>query len=1462
LVATLKARPGSPLGADVANGFDAVSGGLKPRFAAGDVGGESKPARVTLPSSATGALHLEDAASNAAVDVTLRGAAAAAQPSNGYIVYANALGSAVVHRPVPSGTEDFIAFDAKPAATQVSYDLVLGAGTAGLRLVGGILEVLDAGGAPRLRVAPPFIVGADGTSTPATLAVAGCPVDTNPSPPWGRAVTAPGAPSCRVNITWPASGVSYPAILDPKWTTTGSMGTARQEHTALLLSTGKVLVAGGRSSNTATTGLATAELYDRTSGTWAATGSMTGGRRLHSMTQLPSGSNPTTSGKVLVAGGIDGSTSLNTAQLYNPTAGTWAAAANLNAARHLHTENLLPDGRVLISGGMNGTTTLQTAALYSPASGSGSWVATTGPIPPPGWRFGTATLIQTSNQQLNNKVLLVGGNNGASSISSVFLFDPAQNAFSTLASLSSPREQHTAAVLPSSNGKILIAGGKNGSTVLATALMFDPGSSNGTWSAAGTMTSARFGHTATTLPQSIVANGTVLVAGGNNGSGALTSAELFSGTNTWTATPAMPSPPSQGHTATLLGNNMIVVAGGLNGSTVLNNARLYDAAFGLGCSSASQCPTGNCVNGVCCDTACNGGCGACNLAGSLGTCTALSNGTACRAAAGTCDVAESCNGSSLNCPADAFKSASTVCRTAAGECDVGENCSGTSAACPTDAKKPNGTTCTDDGNVCTTDTCNGSAATCQHPAGNAGTVCRASAGVCDLAESCTGTSSTCPTDAFVPSTTVCRAALGVCDVAESCTGSSAACPADALASATTVCRLAAGECDIAENCTGASTACPADALRPGGSVCGDDGKPCTFDRCNGVAVTCEHLAGNGGAICRPPAGACDALEVCDGSSTECPADAFLPPSTTCRGATGSCDIAESCTGSSAACPADAHGPNGVICDDGNACTQTETCQAGSCQPPAGVPVVVNLAVDDLGSLGGDTVAADINASGQVTGTGSASFSAPHAFTWTRSTLLVDVGSQPGFPRDNTATGMNDAGMVTGTLSEADGGHAYRYSILTGLQDLGVAGDASVVTEEADLSGAYPQSINASRQLAGFFTDGGQLHGFRFTDGLAFEDIGSLGGTRTVASAIDPTGRVVGASRRTDSPATGYARRGHAVSFDDTLLLVDLNTLVDPLSGWTLIEANDVAGDFIVGGGEKAGAVRPYRLHRSSNVLDEITGGWQGESYATGVNGFGDVVGWGYIDAAGTQQAAFVFTNQLGFKKLNDLVDPSLGWDFRVATAINDSDEIVGWGYHNRAKRAFFLSLAPQKLACGTPNTCGGGTTDEVCLWVDGVVDVGNGNFTAVFGYLSAADKPIHPSVNQELLDGNVVSDPQPPPPPWLTPGSHAAGFAPAFAGGHTISWRVEGETVSASGGTRQLTKIPIGTSGFGVEIGGQFITIKPDLDKYANPPTAPVVAAEPPVGDLFGGTLTGSLTVAPSGGANYSVPIAVPPGVE
>ncbi len=285
-------------------------------------------------------------------------------------------------------------------------------------------------------------------------------------------------------------------------------------------------------------------------------------------------------------------------------------------------------------------------------------------------------------------------------------------------------------------------------------------------------------------------------------------------------------------------------------------------------------------------------------------------GTVCREAAGDCDVAEMCDGTGAPCPQDSFKPVDAVCRPAAGECDKAETCTGSSPLCPADAVKPAETSCGDDGNVCTRDICDGSSVSCTHPAGNGGTVCRQASDLCDQNALCTGTSSVCPSNPFKPASVVCRGAHGVCDTPESCTGSSAACPADAFLPNTVTCRPSAGVCDTPESCTGNGPDCPNDVFKPSTTVC------------------------------RPAAGECDVPDNCSGLGAACTDDAKKAPNTACTDDGIFC-TADLCDGTHDACQHPTAPKDGVVCDDSNACTQTDLCQSGSCVGSNRIPGVVS-----------------------------------------------------------------------------------------------------------------------------------------------------------------------------------------------------------------------------------------------------------------------------------------------------------------------------------------------------------------------------------------------------------------------------------------------------------------------------------------------------------------------------------------
>jgi IPT/TIG domain/Galactose oxidase, central domain len=315
-------------------------------------------------------------------------------------------------------------------------------------------------------------------------------------------------------------------LFDPLTATfspTGGMTTQRYGATATLLANGKVLITGGFGPGTSSLPrLNSAELYDPMTGTFSATGSMADARILHTATLL-------NDGKVLIAGGTreggGGGAAIASAELYDPSTGTFAPTRSMNTDRAQHTATLLTNGEVLIAGGWNGHRADSAddppwdplfAELFDPSSGKFKYAGS----------MSTTRIGHTATRFTNGRVLLLGGIFSLQNIHSqppapryAEIYDPATDNFSGLDDLTMSRQGYTVTLLR--NGEVLLAGGKILDLVVPTAELLNL--TTGALSVTGGLGTERVGHTATLLT-----DGRVLITGGTDAKGNdLASAELY-----------------------------------------------------------------------------------------------------------------------------------------------------------------------------------------------------------------------------------------------------------------------------------------------------------------------------------------------------------------------------------------------------------------------------------------------------------------------------------------------------------------------------------------------------------------------------------------------------------------------------------------------------------------------------------------------------------------------------------------------------------------------------------------------------------------------------------------------------------------------------------------------------------------------------------------------------------------------
>lgn len=410
----------------------------------------------------------------------------------------------------------------------------------------------------------------------------------------------------------PSGAVAVTEVFDPKtetWKTLKPMLVARRDHSAIRLADGRVLVAGGHDALGVK--LSSAELFDPATGAWTATPPM---KRTHVA--------PMAIAKSGLVGILGGSGAGRDFEVYDPIANTWATRGSPSFGRDGHAFAPLPDGGFLaIAGG-----TTSSAERYDPVKDAWTSVASSDPR-----RYGDAALLA------DGRVLVAGGGmtppNGRP-----LVFDPKTAMFTTL--VGQARGSSTSLV-PLASGHVVIVGsfaleaGKSPVIEIVDPAtdkvlnVFEPVFALGDFNAAA-LGDGRVLLTFT-APPSVILDLPRTCA---------TAAECASGfcTDGFCCNSACGGQCEACDVGGSLGV-CSAVAGAPHGTRTicsppwtpacrttscdgLDRTRCTEPVFRpvCSCSTDSDCSTGHCADGVCCNTACDGQCEACDLPSSRGTC--------------------------------------------------------------------------------------------------------------------------------------------------------------------------------------------------------------------------------------------------------------------------------------------------------------------------------------------------------------------------------------------------------------------------------------------------------------------------------------------------------------------------------------------------------------------------------------------------------------------------------------------------------------------------------------------------------------------------------------------------------------------------------------------------------------------------------------------------------------------------
>lgn len=671
---------------------------------------------AVLPRHAGDALRLENGASEVRVQA-LGVASSAAITDGSTLTYRNVAPSTdMVLSPTPGGVEEFRVLRDARAPTTLRWKITPPSGGT-LRVDAFGVEVLDVKGVLVAAAAPVFALDANGVRRAVPLHFES------------------GALVARLDAT----GLAFPVVVDPVWSSAGSLRSVDGAPVLISLSDGNVMVVP-------TDAAPWVDIYDPATKTWS-TGpdvpipwnnaqaiGLSDGNVL--VVSGSSGSGPSTAfarfnypartwttftqtqlsscagcklallkdGRVFKIG------SGGAVELYDPTTAMWSAGAPLTFANGAPSNPVvLDDGRVMVTDESLG----QTGFLYNPTTNAWSYTAAT-------TKYTGAQLVKLADGRVMEIGLPWGGGPPPPQDA---IWDPKTNTWSATNDFIRNRTSPVVTTLP--NGRVMVIGG--GNTVSGYTTYYNDGEiwdpTYNSWTLIGAFPGTGVEHPGIAL----MPGGSVLIAGGTGPTGITQATYRYDpipdgGSCT---PPAYPITCAALYCVEGVCCNSASCPGGTCAAPAVPGRAAGTCALNLGqaCTKDSQCASDHCADGVCCNSACNGQCAACNLPPSPGTCRAvvgqpLGGRAACAGAgtqcAATCDGTDmtQCHYATAGTVACGKDSCTSGTETKAGTCDGAGNCVTTSDACGTYACGATACqhSCATDsdcaaGNYCSGDTC-------------------------------------------------------------------------------------------------------------------------------------------------------------------------------------------------------------------------------------------------------------------------------------------------------------------------------------------------------------------------------------------------------------------------------------------------------------------------------------------------------------------------------------------------------------------------------------------------------------------------------------------------------------------------------------------------------------------------------------------------------------------------------------